>query len=71
MGWDVCSKGKTKYPNIKEFKKCSIELRVTFAKPPILEEQKSEPFYETGRTNKNSKDNIMDGSDEGSDIEFL
>ena len=30
MGWDCCSKGKTKYPNIKEFKNCSPELRLKF-----------------------------------------
>lgn len=23
MGWDCCSKGKTKYPNIREFKMCN------------------------------------------------
>lgn len=33
MGWDCCSKGKTKYPTIKEFKNCSTELRVPCEKP--------------------------------------
>ena len=41
LGWDVCSKGKTKYPNIKEFKKCTIEQRIKYER--IEEEEDLNP----------------------------
>ena len=30
IGWDCCSKGKTKYPNIKEFRICRTEMRIKY-----------------------------------------
>ena len=32
MGWDCCSKGKIKYPAVKDFKNCTPELRQKFEK---------------------------------------
>lgn len=61
LGWDVCSKGKTKYPQIKEFKICSPELRIKYEQPVDAEEDLVTMHHESLRTRQESH---VDGDDD-------